>query len=127
MKTKLPGSVLVVLTFASVEASVLIFKDKDGRLKVAPGVKAIAGAARRKAEESFIVDDVLFSFYRKSMVVERRLPASSGLKSLWTSIIDYACKELTYVSRRCAHQKNDANTKPALQIIRDHHVTGFPN
>jgi hypothetical protein len=34
---------------------VLIFKEEEGRLKVAPGVKAAAGATRRKAEESFMV------------------------------------------------------------------------
>jgi hypothetical protein len=46
----------------SVEALVLIFRDEAGRLKVAPGVKATAGATRRKAEESFMVDLVVFSF-----------------------------------------------------------------
>mmetsp|Transcript_125524 Transcript_125524/g.363211 ORF Transcript_125524/g.363211 Transcript_125524/m.363211 type:complete len:111 (-) Transcript_125524:128-460(-) len=38
----------------SVEASVL-FKKVAGRLKEAPGVKAAAGARRRKAVESFMV------------------------------------------------------------------------
>lgn len=45
-----------VLTLVSVSASVLIIKEETGRLKVAPGVKATAGAARRKAVESFMVN-----------------------------------------------------------------------
>jgi hypothetical protein len=48
---------------------VLIFKDEAGRLKVAPGAKAAAGATRRKAEESFIVviEFLLVQKYGSSM------------------------------------------------------------
>ena len=62
------GILSILLTLVSASTSVAMLR-AVGRLMVAPGAKAAAGAARRKAVENFMVTVFIFCLIEKAMQI----------------------------------------------------------